>query len=75
MKVHKPTRMRVHTSMSPKSDQLQENEQDEQKAAQEMAVMLETYLSPFLLVLDALLDKRDVAHTCTDLRCYSKIQE
>lgn len=46
------------TSMQPKYDILQENEQDPQKTAQEIAEMLETYLSPLLLVLDQVLDKR-----------------
>ena len=44
--------------MQPKYDILQENEQDPQKTAQEIAQLLETYLSPLLLVLDTLIDKR-----------------
>jgi hypothetical protein len=44
--------------MQSKYDILQENEQDPQKTAQEMAQLLETYLSPLLLVLDTLIDKR-----------------
>jgi hypothetical protein len=44
--------------MPSKYDILQENEQDPQKTGQEIAHMLETYLSPLLLVLDQLLDKR-----------------
>src|ERR1700680_2640387 len=44
--------------MQSKYDTLQENEQDLQKASQEIAQMLETFLSPLLLVLDTLLDKR-----------------
>jgi Transposase DDE domain len=44
--------------MPSKYDILQENEQDPQKTGQEIAQMLETYLSPLLLVLDQLLDKR-----------------
>src|SRR6266550_2110074 len=37
---------------------LQGDEQDQQKTSQEIAQLLETYLSPLLLVLDTLLDKR-----------------
>lgn len=44
--------------MQSKYDILQENEQDPQKTGQEIAQMLEAYLSPLLLVLDRLLDKR-----------------
>jgi len=44
--------------MSPKYDILQENEQDCQRASQELAEMLELFLSPLLIVLDRLLDKR-----------------
>ena len=44
--------------MQPKYDILQEKEQDPQKTAHEIAEMLETYLSPLLLVLDKVLDKR-----------------
>jgi hypothetical protein len=44
--------------MQSKYDTLQENEQDQQKASQEIAQILETFLSPLLLVLDTLLDKR-----------------
>jgi len=44
--------------MQSKYDILQENEQDPQKTGQEIAHMLETYLSPLLFVLDRLLDKR-----------------
>lgn len=44
--------------MQSKYDILQENEQDPQKTGQEIAQMLETYLSPLLLVLDMFLDKR-----------------
>ena len=39
-------------------DTLQKNEQDPQRASQELAQLLEAYLSPLLLVLDRLLDKR-----------------
>src|SRR5689334_19713921 len=39
-------------------DTLQKNEQDPQRASQELAQLLEGYLSPLLLVLDRLLDKR-----------------
>ena len=44
--------------MQSKYDILQEKEQDAQKTAQEIAQLLETYLSPLLLVLDTLIDKR-----------------
>jgi len=44
--------------MLTKYDILQENEQDPQKASQEIAQMLEIYFSPLLLVLDRVLDKR-----------------
>jgi hypothetical protein len=44
--------------MPSKYDILQEKEQDPQKMAQEIARMLENYLSPLLLVLDRFLDKR-----------------
>jgi Transposase DDE domain len=44
--------------MSSKYNVLQENEQDSQKALQELAVMLEIFLSPLLIVLDRFLDKR-----------------
>jgi len=44
--------------MSSKYDIIEKNEQDPQKVTQEMAEMLEAYLSPLLLVLDRLLDKR-----------------
>jgi transposase len=44
--------------MSSKYDILQENEQDQQKASQEIAQMLEIFLSPLLIVLDRVLDKR-----------------
>ena len=44
--------------MSPKYDILKENEQDPQKASQELAGMLEMFLSPLLIVLDRHLDKR-----------------
>src|SRR6516162_3679036 len=49
---------RLFTLMSSKEHLLQENEQDGQKASQELAEMLEIFLSPFLLVLDRVLDKR-----------------
>ena len=44
--------------ISSKHGILQENEQDGQKASQELAGMLEMFLSPFLIVLDRFLDKR-----------------
>jgi hypothetical protein len=44
--------------MQPKYDILRENEQDPQKTSQEIAQLLENFLSPLLLVLDTLLDKR-----------------
>jgi len=44
--------------MSSKYDILEENEQDQQKASQEIAQMLEIFLSPLLIVLDRVLDKR-----------------
>jgi hypothetical protein len=44
--------------MSSKYDILQGNEQDAQKLSQELAQLLENYLSPLVLVLDKLLDKR-----------------
>jgi transposase len=44
--------------MLPKYDILQENEQDPQKASQEIAQRLEIFLSPLLLVLERVLDKR-----------------
>lgn len=44
--------------MSSKYDILQKNEQDAQKASQEIARMLEMFLSPLLVVLDRHLDKR-----------------
>jgi hypothetical protein len=53
--------------MSPKYDILQENEQDPQKASQELAGMLEIFLSPLLIVLDRCLDKRKVTNICAVL--------
>lgn len=44
--------------MPNKYDILQENEQDPQKASQELAQELEIFLLPLLIVLDTLLDKR-----------------
>jgi hypothetical protein len=44
--------------MLSKYDILQENEQDPQNVSQEMIQLLENFLSPLLLFLDALLDKR-----------------
>lgn len=44
--------------MQSKYDILHENEQESETASQEIADMLETFLSPLLLVLDRLLDKR-----------------
>src|SRR5690242_2801358 len=44
--------------MSDKYDTAQGNEQEVQQISQELAQLLETYLSPFLLLLDTLLDKR-----------------
>ena len=44
--------------MSNKYDIRKENEQEAQHVSQELAQLLETYLSPLLLVLDRLLDKR-----------------
>ena len=41
-----------------KYDILHENEQESEKASQEIAHMLEEFLSPLLIVLDGLLDKR-----------------
>jgi hypothetical protein len=41
-----------------KDDILQKNEQDGQRASQELSQLLENYLTPLLLVLDRLLDKR-----------------
>jgi hypothetical protein len=49
---------RVLPSMSSNYDILQENEQDQQKASQELAEMIELFLSPLLIVLDRILDKR-----------------
>lgn len=46
------------TSMQPKYDILQENEQDPKRTAQEIAHEFESYLAPLLLVLDSLIDKR-----------------
>src|SRR6266487_1069991 len=46
------------TSMQSKYDILQENEQDPQKASQEIARELELFLLPLLQVLDTFLDKR-----------------
>ena len=44
--------------MQSKYDITEKNEQDPQKVSQELAEILESYLSPLLLVLDTLLDKR-----------------
>jgi len=44
--------------MQSKYDILREKEQDPQQVSQELAQMLETFLSPLLLVLDTFLDKR-----------------
>lgn len=44
--------------MQSKYDILQENEQDPQKASQKIAQELELFLSPLLIRLDTLLDKR-----------------
>ena len=44
--------------MQPKYDIFQENEQDGQNISQEMAQMLENFLSPLLLYLNTFLDKR-----------------
>jgi hypothetical protein len=44
--------------MQSKYDILHGSEQDAQKLSQELTQLLETYLSPLLLVLDRLLDKR-----------------
>ena len=44
--------------MSSNYDILQENEQDQQKVSQELAEMIEIFLSPLLIVLDRILDKR-----------------
>src|SRR5712691_11226930 len=44
--------------MQSKYDILQKNEQDGQAISQELAQLLENYLSPLLLILDRLLDKR-----------------
>src|SRR5579883_58042 len=44
--------------MQSKYDILQKNEQEAQHVSQEVAQILEMYLSPLLLVLDRLLDKR-----------------
>jgi Transposase DDE domain len=44
--------------MQSKYDILQENEQDPQKASQEIAQELELFLTPLLIRLDTLLDKR-----------------
>lgn len=44
--------------MQSKYDILPENEQDPQNVSQQLAQQLELFLSPFLLVLDSLVDKR-----------------
>jgi hypothetical protein len=44
--------------MQSKYDILRENEQDAQKASQELTHLLEEFLSPLLQVLDQLIDKR-----------------
>ncbi len=44
--------------MQSKYDILHENEQESEKASQEIASLLEEFLSPLLIVLDGLLDKR-----------------
>jgi hypothetical protein len=44
--------------MSSNYDILQENEQDQQKVSQELAEMIEIFLSPLLIALDRVLDKR-----------------
>src|SRR5436309_11040192 len=44
----------IHT----KYDILNPRDQEEEQASQELARLLETYLSPLLLILDRLLDKR-----------------
>jgi len=44
--------------MPAQYDRLEKKEQDPQRASQELAQILEAYLSPLLLVLDRLLDKR-----------------
>jgi hypothetical protein len=44
--------------MQTQYDILHKNEQEAQQLSQEVAQLLETYLSPLLLVLDRLLDKR-----------------
>ena len=49
---------RVLPSMSPNYDILRINGQDQQKASQELAEMIEIFLSPLLIVLDRILDKR-----------------
>src|ERR1700737_136141 len=44
--------------MQSQYDILQENEQDPQNVSQEMAQLLENFLSPLLILLDTFLDKR-----------------
>lgn len=44
--------------MQPKYDILHQRDQEAEAMSQELAQMLETFLSPLLLVLDTLLDKR-----------------
>lgn len=44
--------------MQSKYDLLPANEQDPQNVSQQLAQQLELFLSPFLLVLDSLVDKR-----------------
>src|SRR5689334_20321015 len=44
--------------MPPKYDTLQANEQDPQQVSQAIAQELEIFLSPLLILLDRLLDKR-----------------
>lgn len=44
--------------MSPNYDILRIHEQDQQEASQELAEMIEIFLSPLLIVLDRVLDKR-----------------
>ncbi len=61
--------------MPSKYDILQEKEQDPRTASQELAEMLEIFLSPLLIVLDRFLDKRKVANIRAMLRSNHTFQE
>ena len=61
--------------MQSKYDILRQVDQEAVSASQELARLLEIFLSPLLLALDKVLDKRKVANTGAVLRCYHPFQE